>query len=404
MRIDIPCKHIPEIRDLFYHIGHPVRFVGGCVRDAIAGQPIKDIDLATPALPEDVMHVAEGLGYRVIPTGLQHGTVTVVMDGEPYEITTLRADVETDGRHATVKFVTDFETDAARRDFTFNAMSADLDGNVFDYFGGIVDLLKNRVTFVGDLNARITEDYLRILRFYRFQTRYGGKEADGLEQLIGLHADGLTKISGERVWSEMARIISAPNAFNAIWSMSRTGILDVIGLETRSEGHYQIALQNNPKFPIKPALMLGILAKDQEAVAAVADRWRISTEDRQAAMLACDVYSLIMDAKRDINPDVRNWHYWTNKAILGSDLEDIKSVLRQAGFASVAEAMPATLPEFPLKGRDLMEVGIQPGKEMGAMLGRLKETWMDSQYTLSKEDLLVSAGLGTSTASYSMKP
>lgn len=211
--------------------GHQALFVGGCVRNDLLGVPVADIDLATDALPEIVTNLAESAGFRVIPTGLDHGTVTVLTDGLAHEVTTFRRDVATDGRHATVAFTAEVAQDAARRDFTMNALYADASGNVIDPLGGLPDLLARRVRFVGDADARIREDYLRILRFFRFHAVYGdpdgGIDAEGLAACAA-HIDGLATLSRERIGAELRKLLSARDPAPAVAAMAQCGALMVI--------------------------------------------------------------------------------------------------------------------------------------------------------------------------------
>ncbi|MDW9478995.1 CCA tRNA nucleotidyltransferase [Sinorhizobium meliloti] len=389
MNINIPCRHTAEIGRLFASIGEPVRFVGGCVRDTIKGIGVKDIDLASPARPEVVLEAAEAAGYRVIPTGLQHGTVTVVIEDEGYEITTLRADVETDGRHATVAYVRDFETDAARRDFTFNAMSADLDGTVHDYFGGQRDLFHSRVIFVGNLDDRITEDYLRILRFYRFRARYGGMEPDGYVEAIGKHVNGLHRISGERIWSELSRILVSERARKSVADMERTGVLATSGLNIMEKaGSTALALAQNGFADGKAALILGLVTKDAMSLAVAADRWRMSTSDRELARLALGIRQTIAEENARGSSNMYDEYFWINRAIEGESLEDTRVVLNVLGYQAVADHLPTELPIFPVKGQDLLDRGMKPGKEVGLKLRELKDAWKASRYTLDAEELL----------------
>ncbi len=199
------------------------RVVGGAVRDALADRAVMDIDLATPRAPVHVMLALKRAGVKVVPTGLTHGTVTAAVDGRGFEITTLRRDLETDGRHAVVAFTEDWRLDAARRDFTINAMSMARDGSVFDYFNGTADLENGRVRFVGDPATRIAEDYLRILRFFRFYARYGRVPPDAAT-LDALRAGipGLARLSVERVWMELRRILGAPDPVEAVGLMAAT--------------------------------------------------------------------------------------------------------------------------------------------------------------------------------------
>ena len=193
------------------------RVVGGAVRDALAGRDVGEIDLATPRTPDQVTEALRASGIRAVPTGLSHGTVTAVAGGRGFEVTTLRRDVETDGRHAVVAFTDDWRADAARRDFTINAMSMTRSGDVFDYFGGIGDLRAGILRFVGDPATRIAEDYLRILRYFRFLARYAGGPADPAAlAAIRAGVPGLARLSAERVWSELVRILAAPDPRAAI--------------------------------------------------------------------------------------------------------------------------------------------------------------------------------------------
>ena len=193
------------------------RVVGGAVRDALAGREVTDIDLATPRTPDEVTQALRAAGIRAVPTGLDHGTVTAVAGGRGFEITTLRRDVETDGRHARVAFTDDWRADAARRDFTINALSMTRDGAVFDYFDGVADLRAGRLRFVGDPSSRIAEDYLRILRYFRFFARYASGPADPAAlTAIRAGVPGLATLSAERVWSELIGILSAPDPRGAV--------------------------------------------------------------------------------------------------------------------------------------------------------------------------------------------
>jgi poly(A) polymerase len=389
MRINVPCRHTDELGRLFSTIGEPVRFVGGCVRDTLKGNQVKDIDLASPARPEVVLEAAEAAGYRVIPTGLQHGTVTVVIEDEGYEITTLRADVETDGRHATVAYIRDFETDAARRDFTFNAMSAELDGTVHDYFGGQKDLFRSRVVFVGNLDDRITEDYLRILRFYRFRARYGGMEPDGYVEAIGKHVDGLHQISGERIWSELSRILVSDGARKSVADMERTGVLAAAGLNIMERaGSTALALGLNKFANGQSAAILGLIVRDGMNLEAAEQRWRVSTSDRELARLALNIRQTIEGENAKGASDMYGEHFWIDRALEGEPIEDIRTVLSVLGYQSVAGDLPSDLPVFPVKGQDLLDRGMKPGKEVGLKLRELKDAWKASRYALDADDLL----------------
>ncbi|WP_309666422.1 CCA tRNA nucleotidyltransferase [Tabrizicola sp.] len=208
--------------------GYKALFVGGCVRNQIIGAPVADIDIATDAVPPRVTEVAGAAGFKVVPTGIDHGTVTVIADGKPHEVTTFRRDLETDGRRAVVAFATDITQDAERRDFTMNALYADRHGTVIDPLGGLADLMARQVRFVGVPEQRIREDYLRILRFFRFHAQYGdpqaGLDADGLAACAAL-ADGLSTLSRERVGAEMKKLLAAPDPTPSLAAMAQSGVL-----------------------------------------------------------------------------------------------------------------------------------------------------------------------------------
>ena len=205
------------------------RVVGGAVRNALIGRPVGEIDIATPARPEDVMRLARDAGLGAHPTGLDHGTVTIVADGVPFEVTTLRRDIETDGRRAVVAFTTAWDEDATRRDFTINALYCGKDGELCDPVGGLDDLRKRRVRFIGDPEARIREDYLRILRFFRFSADYGNGQLDapGLAAAVRLK-DGLARLSPERIRAEILKLLAAPKAAEVVRIMHATGILQLV--------------------------------------------------------------------------------------------------------------------------------------------------------------------------------
>ena len=209
--------------------GGEVRFVGGCVRDTLAKRPINDIDIATPAAPERVMKKLEAAGLKAVPTGLAHGTVTAVSDGQAFEITTLRIDVETDGRHARVDFTDDWRADAARRDLTINALSLAPDGRLYDFFGGQDDLAAGRVRFVGDAARRMAEDWLRALRFFRFHAHYGQGPLDpeGLAA-AGQAKAGVAGLSMERVRNELLRLLKAPAPMACLAALADCGLLAVV--------------------------------------------------------------------------------------------------------------------------------------------------------------------------------
>jgi poly(A) polymerase/tRNA nucleotidyltransferase (CCA-adding enzyme) len=342
------------------------RIVGGAVRDAVAGRDVADVDLATPRLPADVIAALRAAGLKSAPTGIEHGTVTAIADHRGFEVTTLRRDVATDGRRAVVAFTDDFAEDAARRDFTINAMSMTPAGEVFDYFGGLADLAAGRVRFVGNAAARVAEDFLRILRFFRFFARYGRgvPDAEAMAAIRG-GAPGLARLSAERVWSELKRIFAAPDPRATVSLMEESGVLAAVLPEGFSTARLFALLDVGG--PADPMLRLAALL-DGDA-AAVAERLRLSSAE--AAFLVAlragsalppsagddEVRRALADAPRDILLG-RAW-------LAGGD----------AGMLARLAAMK--VPEFALHGRDLKAAGVPPGPALGALLRDLRDWWVE---------------------------
>jgi poly(A) polymerase/tRNA nucleotidyltransferase (CCA-adding enzyme) len=328
--------------------------VGGCVRDTLAGVAVADVDLATPDTPDQTIAALEAAGLRAIPTGIAHGTVTALSAGEHFEITTLRRDVETDGRHAQVAFTDDWREDAARRDFTINAMSLTPDGVVHDYFGGVDDVAAGIVRFVGDSATRIREDYLRILRYFRFFARYNPSQPD-TQAVTAIAAEraGLAQLSAERIWSEIKRILTAPAPDRALALMAQIGVL-----ETLLPGHRLMALNPLPAdamlrlaalLPcgLAPLNLSGAEAERLLALSGVAPDETVSDDDLRRLLA-------------DVAPDILIGRAW---------LAGRSGALR----ARIAATEP---PIFPLQGRDLAQAGIKPGPAMGQYLRDLRQYWL----------------------------
>jgi len=346
------------------------RVAGGAVRDALVGQPVGDIDLATPRSPEAVMQALSAAGIRAVPTGLEHGTVTAVVDGRGIEITTLRRDVETDGRHARVEFTDDWREDAARRDFTINALSMQRDGAVFDYFGGIEDLRAGRVRFVGKAAQRIAEDYLRILRFFRFFARYarGAPDRDASAAIRGGLA-GLAGLSAERVWSELKRILAAPDPVAAVALMAELGVLAAVlpgGADPA-----RLAALVAAWAPTDPLLRLAAMFTGD--VDALGDRLKLANDERARlsalragpSLQPHDDDATVRRMLADTEPDVLIDRIW----LAGGDAP---------GWAELRARIAATpRPIFPLEGRDVLALGLEPGPRVGQLLREVRAWWMD---------------------------
>jgi poly(A) polymerase len=334
------------------------RVVGGAVRDALTGRAVVDIDLATSRPPADAMAALRQAGVKVVPTGLGHGTITAVVDGRGFEITTLRLDVETDGRHAVVAFTEDWRLDASRRDFTINAMSMGRDGGLFDYFDGTADLQVGRVRFVGDPPTRIAEDYLRILRFFRFYARYGRVPPDSAT-LAALRngIPGLSRLSVERVWMELRRILAAPNPEEAVELMARLGIWVAVLPEAQ-------AASRLAGLPADPVLRLAAtLTGDPLALAA---RLKMSNEDRERL-----VRLLGTPSPQGTDADLRR--------LLADHLPaDLIDRTWLDGAADTRRRLSnMARPVFPLEGRDVLTVGVPPGPFVGKLLRDVRRWWLD---------------------------
>jgi len=363
------------------------RLVGGCVRDALAGRAVADIDLATPDPPPEAAAALGAAGLRVIPTGLAHGTLTVLSGAGRFEVTTLRRDVATDGRHAVVAWTTDWREDAARRDFTINAMSLDRAGTVFDPFDGRADLAAGRVRFVGRAAARIAEDALRVLRFFRFQARYGVGEPDGeAVAAIAAATSDLARLSGERVWGELRRILAAPDPAGAAGLMERLGVLGAVLPGGRAAGLARLVRAGGPADEVLrlAALLGGGAADPLPDVDAVAVRLRLSGAERErlALLLAPEG-----PAPGEDDAGLRRW-----LAAVPAEVLTGRSWLAggdAAGWAGLRGRLAAAgRPVFPLEGRDALACGVAPGPEVGRLLREVRAWWLAGGCVAGREACL----------------
>ena len=345
------------------------RMAGGAVRDWLAGRAVADVDFAVPLAPDVVLARAAAAGLKAVPTGLAHGTVTLVAAGRGFEVTSLRRDVVTDGRHAVVAFTDDWEEDSARRDFTINAMSMDRDGRVYDYFGGQEDLAAGRVRFVGEARLRIAEDYLRVLRFFRFSARYGRgvPDAAAVAAVVALR-DGVKTLSAERVWSEVKKILEVPEPLRALRLMADTGVLPLV-----LPGAEVARLEAVMAAGVPADALLRVAALWRGDVEAFAARWRLSSAE--AVRLAALAVPNVLRPEDD------------DAALRRALAEDSAPVLVErswlAGGAgpewdALRERLLAMArPVFPLQGRDLAALGLAAGPEMGAVLREVRGWWLE---------------------------
>jgi poly(A) polymerase len=381
-----PWMTAPAAAKLMAALGE-ARFVGGAVRNALLGEPVTEVDIATPLVPGKVRELLAVAGIKAVPTGIEHGTITAVVDGTPYEVTTLRRDVETDGRRAVVAFTTDWALDAQRRDFTMNALYADATGEVFDTVGGIADLGEGRVRFVGDAVTRIREDYLRILRLFRFHAWYGRGDID----TDALHAaarekGGIAKLSGERIAKEILRLLEAKNAAPVLRAMQQTAILGEIlpGEPDIARLESLCAIDDANGFARDPLLRLAALLPAREAPAfarAVAERFRLSNARRERlldlagaaekivpTLSACEARGLLyrLGASRFRDRLMLAW------ALRPQNTAEWQSLL----------AMSAAWqrPHFPLTGEDVMRAGVAKGPLVGKVLEDVESWWIGNDF------------------------
>ncbi|MCZ4352062.1 CCA tRNA nucleotidyltransferase [Roseovarius aestuarii] len=372
--------HAPHLRRVFAAfetVDKPVYLVGGAVRDAVRGAPVGDLDLATPATPDQVIALAKVAGLRAVPTGLEHGTVTLVADGVPHEITTFRRDVETFGRHATVAFTTDITQDARRRDFTMNALYATGDGVVIDPLGGLPDALAGRVRFIEDANQRISEDYLRSLRFFRFHAWYSGEsglDAEGLAA-IASHLDGLDRLARERVGSEIVRLLAAPDPAPTVAAMAQTGVLMRVlpGGDMRALAPL-IHLECQTDTPPDSIRRLAALGGDDMQA-----RLRLSNADANRLQVLRDGVATVD------GPGALGYRYGAENArsilllraaLLEQPLSDDALDRSDVGARAV----------FPVTARDLMPA--YTGPELGKRLKQIEARWIASDFALGRAALL----------------
>ena len=366
--------------------GATARFVGGCVRNALMSVPVEDVDIATSDEPATSTAKLEAAGFKVVPIGADHGTVMAVGAERSYEVTTLRVDMETDGRHADVAFTQDWQGDAERRDFTFNALYADADGTVHDPLGGHDDLKARRVRFIGDAETRIKEDYLRILRFFRFHAAYGEGDLDPESlQACAANRDGLAKLSAERIQTELFKLLGADNAVPVVRAMAAAGILgDVVPEASRLDRFERLLdIEVTQLFSSDPVLRLGAIVDGAEATT-TAERLRLSNADRDrlTAMHTDDTKIVCYLSMREVRRALYNLglQLFKDRVMLGW-ADDGKTTNAFQWRALLAMADSWERPELPLTGSMIMSAGVPEGPEIGRVRDEVEEWWIDSDFT-----------------------
>jgi tRNA nucleotidyltransferase (CCA-adding enzyme) len=363
------------MRKLFQARGFDIRLVGGCVRDLLAGITPKDVDLCTDADPAEQIQIYQAAGIRYIETGIEHGTITAVLDGVPYEITSLRLDVETDGRRATVAYTRDWIKDLERRDFTINAMSLTLDGELIDPFSGHRDLYDGLVAFVGNAETRIREDYLRILRWFRFRGRFGMSMSYSARRAIEQLASGLQGISRERVWSEVSRIISGNDGTYIMSEIHQMGVAKHIDLPDEAS-RFTLARDVSEISRNPVTLMVALYEEEAESILR---KWKASGAEIRLA-----------EKLRWGNSGGEPLSPFYAMAVLGWSREDATELAAISMADPFERAVLAEwpVPVFPVSGNDLIAAGLTPGPEFSRRIGIMKNRWANSGYTSSKQELM----------------
>jgi tRNA nucleotidyltransferase/poly(A) polymerase len=397
---------VRPVLDAVAQDGDDAWLVGGCVRNALLGQPISDIDIATQALPETVTARAEEAGLKAVPTGIEHGTITIVVDHHPVEVTTLRRDVETDGRRAVVAFSRELAEDAGRRDFTMNALYVDGDGALHDPVGGLEDLEARRVRFIGDAGTRIREDFLRTLRYFRFYGWYGHGSPDR-EAIKGIVANksGLTSLSAERVWAELKKILAAPQVTRSLLWMRQTSVYQIVLPESGDMDGFArfMRLEEAIGVHADPLLRLMALlpARALDRVQDLAKRLKLSGAERERLVTAMTADAALDTLALDEPKSLRAALYDHGGRVLRDVLVLQASRALDAdperplpdGFADRVARLwnlseTWTKPDLPVSGKDLLERGIPAGPQLGAALKVMEGAWVASDFTMTRDELL----------------
>ena len=382
-----PWMTAPQTLAVLAALGGEGRFVGGAVRNALLAKPVADIDIATPLTPDEVTRRLTAAGLGAVPTGIEHGTVTAISSGKPFEVTTLRRDVSTDGRRATVAFTTDWTLDAQRRDFTMNALYADAKGEVFDRVGGVEDLKAGRVRFVGDAATRIREDYLRILRLFRFHAWYGKGEIDaGALRASANEKGGLAQLSGERVQKELLKLLEADDPVAVLRVMAASGILSEIlpGALDIARLERLVAIDANAFFTPDPLLRLAaLLPTDRVAVEGIAKKLKLSNAqalrlDDVAGAREKIVSYLSVKEMRKLLYRIGPARFKDRVFLKWAEDKKESNAVQWRMLLAVADAWER--PKFPLSGREVMLAGVPEGPLVGKILEEVEDWWIDADF------------------------
>ncbi|XP_077181344.1 CCA tRNA nucleotidyltransferase 1, mitochondrial [Paroedura picta] len=384
---------LKSVAELFDNANYELRIAGGAVRDLLNGMTPQDVDFATTATPTQMKELFQSAGVRMINNrGEKHGTITARLHEQNFEITTLRIDLITDGRHAEVEFTTDWEKDAERRDLTVNSMFLGLDGMLYDYFNGYEDLRKRKVKFVGYADQRIKEDYLRILRYFRFYGRIAEKPGDHDSktlEAIRENAKGLAGISGERIWMELKKILTGNHVSHLIWLMYELEVAGYLGLPVNGSIKESDTVCKNVQnlFP-KPMTVLTSLFKVPDDVLRLDLRLKISKEEKNLGLFLLKHKNFLVKASDAAEP-LKLYKDYVLDSREPDAVSKICELLKYQGEEDLLKEMQNwSIPTFPVSGHDLRKIGISSGKEIGIHLQQLRDQWKKSGYQMEKEDLL----------------
>ncbi|KAF7644319.1 hypothetical protein LDENG_00224220, partial [Lucifuga dentata] len=389
-----PLKlHVLVFPEVFEKNQHELRIAGGAVRDLLSGKRPEDVDFATTATPEDMKSMFQSAGIRMINNkGEKHGTITARIQNENFEVTTLRVDVQTDGRHAEVEFTTDWQKDAERRDLTINSMFLGLDGTLYDYFKGYEDLQNRKVRFVGSAEQRIQEDYLRILRYFRFYGRVALEPDDHEPETLDAireNSRGLAGISGERIWVELKKMVVGSHAAHLLELMYSLELAQYIGLPPEGDVEEMKRVWQNAKdHSPKPMTILASLFRCPEEVEKMDVRLKVSKEEKNLALFLVRHRRELCKSREE--PD--SLRPFTDFIIDSRELDcqsKVCELLKYQGEKKLVKELSTwCVPRFPVSGHDLRKMGVTTGKEIGAMLQELRDIWKKSRYQMDKEELL----------------
>jgi len=393
---------VQSLLSLLSQQGGDVRIVGGAVRNTLLHAPVDDIDIATTWKPWEVIQLVEQAGFQYVPTGINFGTVTVIINHRPFEVTSLRCDLSSNGRQPQVVFGQDWHKDAQRRDFTINALYCDAEGVIYDEVGGLEDIKTRQIRFIGAPNERIREDYLRILRFFRFFAYYGeGRpHADALRAIVG-EREGISRLSPERVWSEFKKLLRAPNPHRSLLWMRQSGVLSLILPESEKWGIDLIAglieAEQACAFIADPlSRLMAMIPPDAEKIRQLAQRLKLAKWEKKrvsgwasllpfhASIDEADLRKILYQSGRETVLDHLRLSLAANRlnktGNVQGEWEDYKDLFRQVENWQQ--------PQFPLSGRDLIGLGLERGEPLGRLLTRLEADWVMSDFTLTKDQLL----------------